>query len=199
MADPLDIARAAWPGEWTRHASPGTHEALVLELPDPFTDQPGPRVVRADAEEEGGWWVSVRVGGELAEIIYDADLAEALRLARTIAVCELAPVLRALGADLITAALADTDEDLSVGYGAFPGGDPRAFAPDAEVCTPEELQAHADACRLANEREARGEPVTLPGSHYWMAKDGEMIVAHEPFGIGVYQIGGAGLDTDGEE
>lgn len=199
MADPIDLARAAWPGEWTRQASPGTHEALVLELPDPFTDQPGPCVVRVDAEEEGGWWVSVRVGGELAEI-YDADLAEALRLARTTAVRELAPVLRALGADLITAALADTDEDPSVGYGAFPGGDPRTFAPDAEVCTPEELQAHADACRLADEREARGEPVTLPGSHYWRENDGKVThVAHEPFGIGVYQIGGADLDTAGEE
>lgn len=108
MADPLDLLRAVWPGEWTRQASPGSHEALVLELPDPFTDQPGPCAVRVDAEEEGGWWVSVRVGGELAEI-HGADLAETLQLARTTTVREIAPLLRALGADLITAALAATE------------------------------------------------------------------------------------------
>lgn len=81
MPDPLDLARAVWPGEWTRQASPGTHEALVLELPDPFTDQPGPCVVRVYADEKGGWWVSIFAGGDLVET-HDADLAKILRIAR---------------------------------------------------------------------------------------------------------------------
>lgn len=105
---PIDIAREVWFGEWTRHASPGTHEALVLELPDPFTDQPGPCGVRVDADEERGWWVNVCIGGEVVEI-HGEDLAATLQLARETTVREFTPLLRALGADLITAALAATE------------------------------------------------------------------------------------------
>jgi hypothetical protein len=32
-------------------------------------------------------------------------------------------------------------------YGLFPGGDPRKFIPDEECCTPEEIAAHAAACK----------------------------------------------------
>lgn len=32
------------------------------------------------------------------------------------------------------------------GYGGFPGGDPRMFKPDVEVCTPEEVERHRLAC-----------------------------------------------------
>lgn len=31
-------------------------------------------------------------------------------------------------------------------YGGFMGGDPRHYTPDAEECTPEEIEAHAKAC-----------------------------------------------------
>jgi hypothetical protein len=31
-------------------------------------------------------------------------------------------------------------------YGPFPGGDPRSFEPDHEVCTAEEIEAHRLAC-----------------------------------------------------
>ena len=31
-------------------------------------------------------------------------------------------------------------------YGPFPGGDPRSFEPDHEVCSAEEIEAHRLAC-----------------------------------------------------
>ena len=34
----------------------------------------------------------------------------------------------------------------SIGYGFFPGGDPRAFTPDEECCSSEELENHRLAC-----------------------------------------------------
>lgn len=92
-------------------------------------------------------------------------------------------------------ALLDADEP-SEGYGAFPGGDPRTFVPDTEACTPEEIQAHAEACRLADEREAKGEPVAIAGSHHWTIVGGRSChVAYEPFGIGTYPI----INDEGEE
>jgi hypothetical protein len=82
----------------------------------------------------------------------------------------------------------DADEP-SEGYGAFPGGDPRTFTPDTEACTTEEIQAHAEACRLADEREAKGELVAIAGSHYWTMVGGRSChVAYEPFGVGTYLI-----------
>lgn len=34
-------------------------------------------------------------------------------------------------------------------YGMFTGGDPRRFSPDPEVCTPEEMARHEEACKAA--------------------------------------------------
>lgn len=72
-------------------------------------------------------------------------------------------------------------------YGSFPGGDPRCFEPDPEVCTVEELEAHAAACREADAIEAAGGTVDWEASHRWLVVDG--VVAHlasNPFGVGLY-------------
>lgn len=104
MADPIDIARAAWPGEWT---TDGTF--LSLYLPNPFTGSGACGVFAAPSDEiKDGWCVGAWVSGELV-VIHGIDLAKTLQLARTTTVRELTPLLRALGADLITAALAATE------------------------------------------------------------------------------------------
>ncbi len=56
-------------------------------------------------------------------------------------------------------------------YGAFHGGDPHDFHPDVEVCSAEEIEAHAAAC-LAWDSGVRAddEPVCNAGA----------------FGVGVY-------------
>jgi hypothetical protein len=71
-------------------------------------------------------------------------------------------------------------------YGYFPGGDPRKFEPDAEVCTPEELAAHREACAAAD---AAGD-VDCPPGHGALVRDGEVIgIWHGgPFGVGSYEI-----------
>lgn len=56
------------------------------------------------------------------------------------------------------------------GYGHFPGGDPRDFTPDAEVCTPMEIAAHAEAV-------ASGERHMLHGQ--WCERSS--------FGLGTYE------------
>ncbi len=72
-------------------------------------------------------------------------------------------------------------------YGHFHGGDPRSFFPDAECCTPEEMEAHRAACEAAN----RGEPsAAVPHRHdiEVLERDGEQVVgvASHPgsFGLG---------------
>src|SRR5690242_256695 len=66
------------------------------------------------------------------------------------------------------------------GYGPFPGGDPRRFTPDEEVCTPEEIAAHKEACAAWD----RGEGVdrgpscaTMGDGSAWSGKG---------FGVGSY-------------
>ena len=83
----------------------------------------------------------------------------------------------------------DAEEEPTAGYGAFPGGDPRLFTPDEEVCTAEELEAHRAACEEATAMEARGEAPEWPSSHGW-EKHGEVVmhVTMAGFGLGVYQI-----------
>lgn len=113
-------------------------------------------------------------------IAVHTDPAEALRLARK--------HLETMFATLI-GALAPPDDEPFEGYGAFPGGDPRTFTPDAEVCTPDELAAHAAACKAADEAEARGEVVNLPAAHlYGFFEGGAWHTPHSPFGVGTYSI-----------
>lgn len=60
-------------------------------------------------------------------------------------------------------------------YGGFYGGDPRNFYPEAECCSEKELKAHADACSLANQMQAKGEKLVLDADSCCCRK----------FGIGV--------------
>ena len=101
----LSALLSAIPMVLSRHGDPRQAFFQSIQVAQLLYYQPGPVSVRVDAEEEGGWWVSVCVGGELVEIHGD-DLAETLRLARETAARELVPLLRAIGADIITAALA---------------------------------------------------------------------------------------------
>ncbi len=62
-------------------------------------------------------------------------------------------------------------------FGGYIGGDPRKFFPDPEMSSPEEMQAHKEACK-AWDRGERPEPATVingPGFH----------ASVRPFGIGV--------------
>lgn len=82
---------------------------------------------------------------------------------------------------------AEGDGDHATGYGAFPGGDPRLFSPDTEVCTPGEIAAHAKACEEAQAMEDRGEVPDWPPSHRWESTEhGAAHIASEPFGVGTY-------------
>ncbi len=62
---------------------------------------------------------------------------------------------------------------IETGYGAYKGGDPRLFSPDAECCSADELAAHRAACDKWGDNEAVGR-VSL--------------VTDARFGIGVYQF-----------
>jgi hypothetical protein len=97
----VKIVMAAWPGIWTRYHN-RTDKAMEMELPDPFGDGDIPRVEVTC--KNGEWLVTVCAGGDLVEV-YGADLAETVRRAREETARELAPLLRAIGADLIIAAL----------------------------------------------------------------------------------------------
>lgn len=79
-----------------------------------------------------------------------------------------------------------------MGYGFFPGGDPRRFSPDSEN-RPEELAAHAAACALwdrgmPSDEWHSGRIVDFPG--------GAAIVCGHRFGVGGYEID---CDCKGEE
>lgn len=66
------------------------------------------------------------------------------------------------------------------GYGGFPGGDPRMFRPDADVCTPEEIEAHRLACIEWDE----GRGVDRGPSCFW---NGDASVhAGTGYGMGTY-------------
>lgn len=62
-----------------------------------------------------------------------------------------------------------------MGYGYFPGGDPRKFYPDPEMCSKKEIAAHKRACKKADEREKRGESPELSAREF------------QPFGVGGYE------------
>lgn len=68
-----------------------------------------------------------------------------------------------------------------VGYGFFPGGDPRTFSPDPEASTEEEREAHRNDC----ERAERGErPVTKTGHEL----RGAALVHYSGYGLGTYTM-----------
>lgn len=68
-------------------------------------------------------------------------------------------------------------------YGGFYGGDPRKFHPDEEVCTPEEIANHKEACAKWD----RGELVEVEG--HVMVRDLEgkplLHINKNPFGLGI--------------
>lgn len=68
-----------------------------------------------------------------------------------------------------------------IGYGFFPGGDPRKFKPDEELCTEDEMKSWAVACaqwEIGNE--------VAVGSSCIVA--GGMIVTISTLGIGTYEF-----------
>lgn len=72
-----------------------------------------------------------------------------------------------------------------MGYGFFPGGDPRNFSPDQELCRKEEIEAWKEACEQWN----REEKVICEGSHRWLVNaEGEVMgtATVSSFGIGIY-------------
>lgn len=71
-----------------------------------------------------------------------------------------------------------------MGYGFFPGGDPREFTPDSEMCSNSEIQAWKEACDKWNQAER----VVIEGSHRWLT-DAEGNV------IGTATVSGLGIGT----
>lgn len=69
------------------------------------------------------------------------------------------------------------------GYGYFPGGDPRAFTPDHESCTAEEVQRWKDDCARAE----RGEP-----PNNWTPHCG----GRAGYGVGTYTMLDEDLQSD---
>ena len=76
---------------------------------------------------------------------------------------------------------------MSIGYGFFPGGDPRNFTPDEECCSPEEILSWETACAEWN----KGNEVQVGAS--CVVASG-MLITIAPFGIGTYQFD----DDEGE-
>jgi hypothetical protein len=80
------------------------------------------------------------------------------------------------------------DQGEHVGYGYFPGGDPRNFTPDPECCTEQEIKNWERACELM----AEGKIDEASGQHHWpiIGKDGD-VIGHTtscPFGMGTYSL-----------
>ena len=75
------------------------------------------------------------------------------------------------------------------GYGHFIGGDPRRFTPDPEMCTLKEIERHAEACKMWNDAEAKGEkptPESCPSG--WRLVNGRTVhILRAPFGVGIYE------------
>lgn len=68
-----------------------------------------------------------------------------------------------------------------IGYGFFPGGDPRRFTPDEECCSPKEIESWEIACAqwdIGNR--------VVPHSGCTL-KDGRFVNL-STFGIGTYQF-----------
>lgn len=72
-------------------------------------------------------------------------------------------------------------------YGYFPGGDPRDFTPDYELCAKEEIEAWKADVEAAE----RGDTVVCPPSGQWLfGKDGKAIlhILAPRYGIGTYIV-----------
>lgn len=70
-----------------------------------------------------------------------------------------------------------------MGYGFYPGGDPRKFFPDPDMCSPEELANHQLACDAMDE----GGVMDWPQGCIVVVKDGiRRYVNISSFGIGGY-------------
>lgn len=67
-------------------------------------------------------------------------------------------------------------------YGLFPGGDPRLFQPDEEVCTPAEITAWQLACIEWNEGRGKDRGPSCAALGDGSAWDGT------GFGIGTYEV-----------
>lgn len=81
-----------------------------------------------------------------------------------------------------------TDEEgYEFGYGFFPGGDPRDFTPDYEMCSPEEIERWKADCALAES----GNTVNVPPSGQWIFNDAGEPVMHilaPRYGMGTYRV-----------
>lgn len=82
----------------------------------------------------------------------------------------------------------DFDErgQFELGYGFFPGGDPRDFTPDYEMCSPEEIERWKVDVALA---EAGFTVVTPPSGQWIYDQDGKpvMHILAPKYGMGTYQ------------
>lgn len=66
-------------------------------------------------------------------------------------------------------------------YGFFPGGDPREFSPDHEVCTEAEIALHKEHCAAWD----RGERTDVPVSGW---TDENTHVTRSAYGLGIYYV-----------
>lgn len=82
--------------------------------------------------------------------------------------------------------MSDDGNGYEYGYGFFPGGDPRDFTPDYEMCSAEEIEAWKRDCEAWNKGE--GTPAPPPG--FWTEfKDGtQMHVLAPRYGMGTYRV-----------
>lgn len=71
-------------------------------------------------------------------------------------------------------------------YGFYHGQDPRAFCPDYESCTPEELEHHKQACDALNRGEAL-QPDSS-GCHHVEIGGSTAIVCSTTMGVGSYEV-----------
>lgn len=71
-----------------------------------------------------------------------------------------------------------------VGYGFFPGGDPRNFQPDFECATPDEITNHKRACEAAESG-----AVVVDSDGQWVG-DGDLVahITRCQFGLGTYTM-----------
>lgn len=78
------------------------------------------------------------------------------------------------------------DFEFEYGYGFFPGGDPRDFTPDYELCAEQEVANWKADC----EAWERGEqtPCPPPCEHTHDEQGNEMIITAPRYGIGTYKM-----------
>lgn len=98
MDDPLDIAREVWPGRW-RTLGKDTYIRYAFA-------QIGGFRVQFCLHTTGEWVVE----GPHEDLARGKDLAAVLAVARDEVIASVADVVRAVGADLVTAALAEDDK-----------------------------------------------------------------------------------------